>query len=57
MSSWIDSTSAIDADVSRDSVYRIAAGGSSLPSEPKLPCPSISGSRMENGCAIRTTES
>ncbi len=40
---------------SRASVYRMAAGPSS--SEPKLPCPSIIGSRSENGCAMRTSAS
>jgi hypothetical protein len=36
----------------RASVYREAAGPSS--SEPKLPCPSTRGSRIENGWASRT---
>ena len=35
------------------SVYLIAAGGSPS-TEPKLPCPSTSFMRMENGCAILT---
>ena len=42
---------------SRASVYRMAAGASSPPSEPKLPWPSISGSRIANGWAIRTSAS
>jgi hypothetical protein len=40
----------------RHSVYRMAAGGS-LPGEPKLPCPSISGIRIDHDWAIRTTAS
>ena len=40
----------------RASVYRIAAGGS-LSTEPKLPWPSTSGIRRENGCAMRTSAS
>jgi hypothetical protein len=39
-----------------DSVYRMAAAGS-LPGEPKLPLPSISGYRRDHGCAIRTSVS
>ncbi len=40
----------------RDSVYRMAAGAS--PSmEPKLPCPSTNGSRMENSWAMRVSAS
>ena len=35
------------------SVYLIAAGGSPS-AEPKLPCPSTSFIRIENGCAILT---
>jgi len=38
------------------SVYRMAAAGS-LPGEPKLPLPSISGYRSDHDCAIRTSES
>jgi hypothetical protein len=53
----MDSVISSAADAIRDSVYRMAAGGSSLPSEPKLPWPSTRGSRMENGCAIRTIAS
>ena len=41
---------------SRDSVYRMAAGGS-LSTEPKLPCPSIKGIDMEKSWAIRTRAS
>ena len=37
----------------RHSVYRIAAAAS-LPGEPKLPCPSMSGARITHGCARRT---
>ena len=40
----------------RDSVYRIAAGGS-LSTEPKLPCPSIRGIDIEKSWAIRTRAS
>ena len=40
----------------RDSVYRMAAGGS-LSTEPKLPCPSIKGIDMEKLWAIRTSAS
>jgi hypothetical protein len=53
----MDSTISPAADAERHSVYRIAAGGSSFPSEPKFPWPSTSGSRMENGCAMRTRAS
>ena len=42
--------------LSRDSVYRMAAGGS-LSTEPKLPWPSMSGMRMEKSCAMRTSAS
>ena len=38
------------------SVYRMAAGGSSS-TLPKLPWPSTSGMRMENGWAMRTMAS
>ena len=44
------------SDCSRDSVYRMAAGGS-LSTEPKLPCPSIRGMRIEKSWAIRTRAS
>ena len=37
----------------RHSVYRIAAA-ESLPGEPKLPWPWISGARITHGCASRT---
>ena len=37
----------------RHSVYRIAAA-ESLPGEPKLPWPLISGARITHGCARRT---
>lgn len=57
MSSSIDSVISEVADAIRHSVYRIAAGGSSLPSEPKFPWPSTIGRRMENGCAMRTSAS
>ncbi len=57
VSSSIEATISIAAADSRASVYRIAAGESSPPSEPKLPCPSISGSRMDQGCAIRASAS
>ena len=40
----------------RDSVYRMAAGGS-LSTEPKLPCPSIRGIDMEKSWAMRTRAS
>ncbi len=43
------------ASASRISVYRMAAGPSSW--EPKLPCPSASGSRIVHGWAIRTSAS
>ena len=33
--------------------YLMAAAGS-LPGEPKLPCPSTSGARIDHGWAIRT---
>ena len=57
MSSSIEATISMAAAVSRASVYRIAAGESSPPGEPKLPCPSISGSRIAHGWAIRTSAS
>ena len=38
------------------SVYREAAGGSPS-TEPKLPCPSMSGARIEKSCAMRTSAS
>jgi hypothetical protein len=41
----------------RHSVYRIAAGGSSPPGEPKLPWPSTIGSLIAHGCTIRTRAS
>ena len=44
------------SDCSRDSVYRMAAGGS-LSTEPKLPWPSISGARIEKFWAMRTRAS
>ena len=44
------------ADCRRDSVYRIAAGGS-LSTEPKLPCPSIRGIDIEKSWAMRTRAS
>jgi len=34
----------------------MAAGGSPS-TDPKLPCPSISGTRIEKGCAMRTMAS
>ncbi len=37
----------------RHSVYRMAAA-ESLPGEPKLPWPLISGARSTHGCARRT---
>jgi hypothetical protein len=40
----------------RDSVYRMAAAVSPS-TEPKLPWPSISGTRMEKSCARRTSAS
>ena len=40
----------------RDSVYRMAAGGS-LSTEPKLPWPSINGARIEKSWAMRTRAS
>ena len=43
------------AGAMRASVYREAAGPSSR--DPKLPCPSTSGSRSENGWARRTIAS
>jgi hypothetical protein len=33
------------------------AAGESPSTEPKLPCPSISMVRIENGCAMRTSAS
>ena len=57
MSLSIELTSSMAAAVSRASVYRMAAGGSSPPWEPKLPCPSTSGSRIANGWASRTSAS
>ena len=42
--------------VMRASVYLIAAAGSPS-TEPKLPCPSTSGWRMEKSCARRTSAS
>ena len=51
----VSATIAIAAGASRASVYRDAAGPSSR--EPKLPCPSSSGSRIANGCAMRTRAS
>ena len=57
MSSSIEPTISIAAAVSRASVYRMAAGGSSPPCEPKLPCPSTMGSRITHGWASRTSAS
>jgi hypothetical protein len=57
VSSSIEPTISMAAAVSRASVYRMAAGGSSPPWEPKLPCPSTIGSRIANGWAIRTSAS
>ena len=53
----MESVIIIAAGDSRASVYRMAAGGSSPPSEPKLPCPSTSGMRIAQDCAMRTSES
>ncbi|CAM5239269.1 hypothetical protein SFUMM280S_05509 [Streptomyces fumanus] len=53
----MDSVIRLVASAIRHSVYRMAAGGSSLPSEPKLPWPSTRGTRMENGWAMRTRAS
>ena len=49
-------SSKVEARASRTSVYRIAAGLSPS-TEPKLPWPSISGTRMEKVCAMRTMAS
>ena len=49
-------SASVVSDCSRDSVYRIAAGGS-LSTEPKLPWPSMSGMRIEKSWAIRTRAS
>ena len=57
VSSLIEATISIAAGASLASVYRMAAGASSPPSEPKLPCPSTSGSRSANGWASRTSAS
>ena len=46
---------ALAAGASRASVYRAAAGPSS--SDPKLPCPSMRGTRMMNDWVIRTIAS
>ena len=53
----MEATISIAAAVSRASVYRMAAGGSSPPMLPKFPCPSTSGSRMAHGWAIRASAS
>ena len=44
------------AELSRASVYRIAAGGS-LSTLPKFPCPSTSCTRIEKSWAMRTMAS
>ncbi len=57
VSSSMEATISIAAAVSRASVYRMAAGASSPPVEPKFPCPSTSGSRIAHGWAIRARAS
>ena len=53
----MEATISMAAAVSRASVYRMAAGWSSPPRLPKFPCPSTSGSRIAQGCAIRASAS
>jgi len=47
----------IDGQGNFGSVDGDSAAGGSPSTEPKLPCPSISGTRMEKSCAMRTSAS